>query len=170
MHPLMNTSLPGSRRLWHSDRECETGVACLTGGSLGSRNGSHALFEPFELTLLSWSPVTESNRRPSPYHVDSGSRLYCCDAGQRQFRCRRVAGACLRFPLRSGTRLARSNLLIRRNLRADRPTVIGLLTSQNDCQWCAPVVGVDRHCTARIRPVKPSRGLCLGDDLPSIAP
>ena len=52
-------------------------------------------------------------RRPSPYHVDSGSMLNCCDAGQGQFRCRRVAGPCLRFPLRSGTRLARSNLLIR---------------------------------------------------------
>ena len=59
---------------------------------------------------LTWSPVTESNRRPSPYHVDSGSRFNCCDAGQARFRCRPGAGQCLRFSPCSGTRLARTDL------------------------------------------------------------
>ncbi len=63
------------------------------------------------------SPVTESNRRPSPYHVDSGSRFNCCDAGQARFRCRPGAGQCLRFSPCSGTRLARTDLFRVRELR-----------------------------------------------------
>jgi hypothetical protein len=47
---------------------------------------------------------------PSPYHVDSGSRFNCCDAGQARFRCRPGAGQCLRFSPCSGTRLARTDL------------------------------------------------------------
>ena len=53
------------------------------------------------------SPVTESNRRPSPYHVDSGSKLNCCNPGQDRFRCCLGARRCPWFPPRSGTRLAR---------------------------------------------------------------
>jgi hypothetical protein len=52
---------------------------------------------------------TPPGRRPSPYHVDSGSRLSCCDAGQSRFHYRLGAGQCLRFSPRSGTRLARED-------------------------------------------------------------
>jgi hypothetical protein len=47
----------------------------------------------------------------SPYHVDSGSTLNCCDAGQDRCRCRPGAGQCLRFSPRSGTRLARGRTI-----------------------------------------------------------
>lgn len=46
--------------------------------------------------------------RPSPYHVNSGSKLKCCDAGRGRFRGRLSAGKCLRSSPRSGTLLARS--------------------------------------------------------------
>jgi hypothetical protein len=41
---------------------------------------------------------------PSPYRVDSGSRLKCCDAGRGRFRRRPGIGQCLRFspPFRHG--------------------------------------------------------------------
>ena len=48
-----------------------------------------------------------TEHRPSPYHVDSGSKLICCDPGQVRFRCRPSTGQCPRFPPRSGTYLAR---------------------------------------------------------------
>ncbi len=51
-----------------------------------------------------------SGPRPSPYHVDSGSRLNCSNAGQGPFRCRPGAGQCPRCLPRSGTRLARAQL------------------------------------------------------------
>ncbi len=54
------------------------------------------------------SPTGAVALGPSPYHVDSGSRPNCCDAGQGRFRCHPGAGPCLWFLPRSGTRLARS--------------------------------------------------------------
>jgi hypothetical protein len=38
-------------------------------GPFGSRNGFQSPFDKFRITSLNWSPVTESNRRPSPYHA-----------------------------------------------------------------------------------------------------
>ena len=66
------------------------------------------------------SPVTESNRRPSPYHVHSPDALNCPLPGQGWFAYTGATAQCLRFSTCSGMRVARGfPRSIRRQVRPD---------------------------------------------------
>jgi len=66
---------------------------------------------------LSWCAWQDSNPRPAAYKVVSGRGSSCCFPGESRFVHRLPTAQCLRFPLPSGTSVAR-RCVLKRGLQA----------------------------------------------------